>query len=131
MANALYENGKSNFLKKQIDMVNDSISAVLVKNTYTFSQAHLTYAASVQSHQAATPVVLANKTVSADGTFDADDVTFPTVAGGSTVSSVVLYHTTSGILIGYIDTGTGLPIATNGGDIVINWSNAATKIFKL
>jgi hypothetical protein len=37
---------------------------------------------------------------------------------------------TSPVLI-YIDTITGFPLATNGGDITIQWDNGAYKIFSL
>lgn len=130
MANALYPNFKNRILTKQIDMSTDSIQAVLVNNSYTFSNAHLTYAASVAANAIGSPVALANKVVSVD-TFDADDTTFPAVTSGANIKAVVLYHQTSGVLIAYIDTGAGLPATGNGGDIQINWSNAATKIFQL
>ena len=34
-------------------------------------------------------------------------------------------------LIAYIDTITGFPLATNGSDITVQWSNGAYRIFAL
>jgi len=34
-------------------------------------------------------------------------------------------------LIAYVDTITGFPLATNGGDITVQWDNGTYKIFSL
>jgi hypothetical protein len=34
-------------------------------------------------------------------------------------------------LIAYIDTGTNFPVTPNGGDITVQWSSGASRIFKL
>jgi hypothetical protein len=34
-------------------------------------------------------------------------------------------------LVAWIDTGTNLPVVPNGGDVVVAWSNGASKIFAL
>jgi hypothetical protein len=48
---------------------------------------------------------------------------------------VVIYKDTgvpgTSPLIAYIDTITGFPLVTNGGDITIQWDNGAYKIFSL
>ena len=48
---------------------------------------------------------------------------------------MVIYQDTGDVntsrLIAFIDTATGLPVTPNGGDIVVEWSNGAVKIFKL
>lgn len=135
MANALYPVGKRAFLNKEIEMDLDSITAVLVKNTYTYSAAHTSYTTDVQPHiVSGASVVLANKQIlntNNNAVFDADDPVFVAVTAGSTVSSIVLYHTSSKKLIAYIDTGAGLPFSTNGGDVTINFSNGDTRIFAL
>jgi len=62
----------------------------------------------------------------ANRTFDADDVVFTTPASGSTVIALILFVDTgvegTSRLICYIDTGTGLPLTTNGGNINIVWN---------
>jgi hypothetical protein len=67
--------------------------------------------------------------------FDGDDVTFTAVAGGATINYLVIYQDTgtpgTSRLIACIDTATGIPLSTNGGDITIQWDNGANKIFKL
>lgn len=60
-------------------------------------------------------------------TFDAADVTLPTVSGDQFESLVI--HKDSGVsatspLLFNIDTGTGLPFAPGGGDITIAWNAA-------
>jgi hypothetical protein len=76
---------------------------------------------------------LASKSVTA-GVFDAADVTFTAVTG-ATVESVVIYKDTgtagTSSLIAFYDTGTGLPVTPNGGDITVVWSSGASKIFAL
>jgi hypothetical protein len=82
----------------------------------------------------ATSANLTTKTTTG-GVFDADDVTFTAVATGSTVTQMVLYQDTgvagTSRLIALFDTVTGLPIPTNGGDLLVSWSNGASKIFSL
>ena len=67
--------------------------------------------------------------------FDAADATFAAVTGGDTLEGVVIYKDTgvagTSALIAYIDTITGFPLATNGGDITIQWDNGAYKILSL
>lgn len=76
---------------------------------------------------------LTGKTSTA-GVADADDVTFALVTGSS-AEYIVIYQD-SGVdatsqLIAFIDTATGLPVTPGGGNIVIEWSSGASKIFKL
>jgi hypothetical protein len=48
---------------------------------------------------------------------------------------VVIYKDTgspaSSPLLAYIDAITGFPLATNGGDITVQWDNGTFKIFSL
>ena len=53
------------------------------------------------------------------------------VASGSTVLGFLIYHSTTGTLIGWVDTGTGLPFATNNGNVTLTFSSGASKIFAL
>ena len=69
------------------------------------------------------------------GAFDAADITYIAVTAGATCEAVVIYKDTgvpgTSALIAYIDTITGFPLATNGGDITIQWDNGTYKIFAL
>jgi inactivated superfamily I helicase len=57
------------------------------------------------------------------------------VPAGDTAEAVVIWKDTgnpaTSPLIAYIDTITGWPIATSGGDIVAQWDNGAYKIFAI
>lgn len=134
MANALYSKGKEALLNKEIDMNTDTIKAALVDG----------YTASVTTHVYLSDLTGAGGSLTAsatlttptitDGAFNADDVTFTAVAGGSTPDYIVIYQDTGSSatshLIALIDTTTGvtLPVTTNGGDITITWG---TNIFSL
>jgi len=142
MANALYPAGKRAFLNKSIDMVNDTINIALVKSSYSYSATHTNFTTDIStpSYVVGTPVALTSKAVADYGTpasspanaaFDADDPTFTSVASGDTVKGYVIYHQTSGTLIGFVDTGAGLPFATNNGNVTITFSGGASRIFAL
>jgi hypothetical protein len=77
---------------------------------------------------------LASKT-SAAGVADAADATFTTVTAGAALASIVLFKDSgaddTSRLIAKIDSGTGLPVTPNGGDITVAWDSGANKIFKL
>lgn len=134
MANALYAKGKERLLSAAINMDTATIRAALVANAYTQNLTTHEFYTSISAHVVGTPQTLANTTVT-NGVFDADDVTFTAVAPGSTCKGVVLYQDTgvegTSPLIAFIDVITGFPLATNGGDILIQWDNGAFKIFSL
>ena len=132
MANTLFPKGKQKFLTAAINLSTDTIKAILITDGYTYSTAHEFL--SDLGTTVGTAQTLANKTVT-DGVFDAGDVTFAALAPGATLKAVVLYKDTgvagTSALIDYIDAVTGLPMATNGGDVQIQWDNGAYKIFSL
>lgn len=141
MANALYDAAREGFLTATINMSTQTIKAALVTEAYapdaptlaTNLATHNMYD-DISAYVVGTDQTLASKTVTG-GVFDAGDCTFTTVAAGSTVKYVVIYRDTTvpgtSPLIACIDTGTGIPLATNGGDVVITWDSGANKIFKL
>ena len=132
MANKLYPLGAQKILSAAINLSTDTIKAVLVPATYTFSAAHefLSNLGTVVGAAA----TLANKTV-AGGVFDADNTEFSAVASGSTATFVVLFkdtgNPTTSPLIFFVDTLTGFPMATNGGYITVKWDDGAMKVFSL
>lgn len=132
MANILYPNGKENLLNGEIDLVDDTIKVAMIDtDTYTYSATHEFY--SDLSGIVDTPVALTTKSTT-DGVFDADDATFTSVTG-NTVEALVIYKDTgtpsTSPLIVYIDSGTNLPVTPNGGDITVQWSDDASKIFSI
>lgn len=134
MANALYAKGKEAILNGDIDFNTDTIKAALVDNTYEQNLTTDDFYNDISSYVVGTPQTLTTPTIT-NGVFDADDVTFTAVSAGDTIEAVVLYKDTgvagTSPLIAYIDTITGFPLATNGGDITIQWSSGSYKIFSL
>ena len=134
MANALYAKGKEKLLTAAINLSSDTIKAALVSTSYAQNLATDEFYSTISAVVLNTPATLGTKTVTA-GVFDAADVTFTAVTAGSTVEAIVIYKDTGSAatspLIAYIDTVTGFPLATNGGDITIVWDAGSYKIFSL
>ena len=134
MANALYALGKEKILSGAINFVSDTIKVALVKNTYPQNLTTDDFYDDISAYVIGTPQTLGSKSV-ALGVFDAGDVTYTAVTAGDTLEGVVIYKDTgvagTSPLLAYIDTITGFPLATNGGDITIQWDNGAYKIFSL
>jgi len=142
MANALFNPGREGFLDGSIDWDTAVVKIALVRG-YTFSAVHkwvsdVTTASGVLH---VTSAATASKTVT-DGVADAADVTFSAVAADASNHSILVFQSsavaggadvaaTAQRLIGWIDTGTNLPIVPNGGDVTVAWDNGASKIFKL
>lgn len=139
MANALYPLFKQSLLSQSpsVDLDTDTIKAAAVDLTadYTYSAVHQ-YKSSVTSYTGSTDQTLTNPSITS-GVFDADDVTYSALSqsAAKTVGAIVIYKDTGNAatspLIAYIDTGTGLPITPNGGNIIISWDAGASKIFAL
>ena len=134
MANALYAKGKEKILSGAINLPSDTIKASLLSSSYTANLSTDEFWSTISANLLNTSQTLGSKTVTA-GVFDAADVTFTAVTSGSTVKAVVIWKdtgtpSTSPLLV-YIDTITGFPLATNGGDITITWDNGSYKIFSL
>lgn len=128
MANALFDAGREGFLDGSIDWDTATIKVALVRG-YTFSAAHkfvsdVTGAGGVLQ---ATSAALASKTVTS-GVADAADVTFTAVPANASNHYLLVFQSsavgggadvaaTAQRVIGYIDTGTNVPIIPNGGDV--------------
>lgn len=134
MSNALYAKGKEKMLAASINFVSDTIKVALVKNTYPQNLATDEFYTDISAYVIGTPQTLGSKTTAA-GVFDASDATYTAVTAGDTLEGVVIYKDTgvagTSPLLAYIDTITGFPLATNGGDITIQWDNGTYKIFSL
>lgn len=135
MANALYAKFKEGLLDGTFDLNSNTIKAALVDGYTPNTSTHdaMDDVAAAGGTVVGTPQTLASKTITG-GVFDAADVTFTAVAGGSTPDHVVLYQDGGSdparLLIAVIDTTTGvtLPVTTNGGDITVQWG---ANIFSL
>lgn len=136
MANALYDLGREAFLSGDITWDGDAIKTILVDSAlYTPNLATDQFLSDVPAgSRTATSSDLVSKTVAA-GVADAGDVTYSSVPIDDPQEYVVIYQDTTvegtSRLIALIDTATGLPVTPNGGDIIVQWSSGADKIFKL
>lgn len=134
MANALYGKGKEKLLTAAINLSSDTIKAALVSSSYTPNLSTDEFWSSVSTYLLGTPQTLGSKAITL-GVFDAADITFAAVTAGSTATYVAIYKDTglssTSPLLALIDTITGFPLATNGGDIDIVWDSGAYKIFSL
>lgn len=134
MANALYGLGKEKILSGAIDFVSDTIKVALVKNTYPQNLATDEFYSDISAYVLGTPQTIGSKSITL-GVLDGGDVTYTAVTAGDTSEGVVIYKDTgvagTSPLLMYIDTITGFPLATNGGDIVVQWDNGAYKIYAM
>lgn len=134
MANALYGKGKEKLLTAAINLSSDTIKVALLTSAYSPNLSTDEFHSAISSYIVGTPQTLASKAITL-GVFDAADITFAAVTAGSTVSRLAIYKDTglsaSSPLLALIDTITGFPLATNGGDIQVVWDSGANKIFSL
>ena len=137
MANALYvafRNGVLGSHATRVDLDADTIKAALIDHgtdtpNITTDDFYNDISAGLVG---ALSSALTSKTIGtvAAGVFDADNVTFTAVSGSSVESVNLLKDTgtaSTSDLIAYFDTGTGLPVTPNGGDITVTWN--ASGIF--
>jgi len=124
MASVLYPSFKVLLLGGDIDLVTDDIKVVLIDtNDVAFSSAH-DFLNDISAAVVSTSGNLASKTITA-GVFDAADITLTGVTGDPSEALVVYKDTGSAAtspLICFIDTGTGLPVTPNGGNIAVAWA---------
>ena len=138
MASALYGKGRQRFLKGEINWETDDIKAILVD-----AGAYGNISAAINLHEFltdvppssifATSTSLTGKTTDL-GAADAADIEFSSVTG-PTLEAIIIYQDTgtpaTSPLIAWLDSGTGLPITPNGGNIIVTWDNGINKIFRL
>lgn len=135
MANGLYDTARNDFLTGGISWTTDTIKVNLIDTgVYTVDLTNHQFYSAVPSSAVIASTSLANTTAVA-GVADADDPAFPTVTSGKTVGAVIIYKDTgtasTSPLIAYIDTATGLPITTSGGNVIIQFSSGSNRIFRL
>ena len=134
MANSLYTKGKEKILSAAVNFPTDTLKVALVNSSYTPTLATDEFYTSISTYVLGTDQTLGTKAVTG-GAFDAADPTFPAVTAGATAKAAVIYKDTGSAatspLLAYIDVITGFPLATNGGDITVQWDNGALKIFSL
>lgn len=142
MANALFDPGREGFLAGEIDWDTATVKVSLMRG-YTFNPAHkfVSDVTGAGGTLVATSGALGSKTVTS-GIADGSDQTWTAVSSGAAIPAILVFQSsavgggadvaaTAQRVIAYIDTATGLPVTPNGGDISVQWDNAANKIFKL
>ena len=133
MANTVYTPAREGHLAGEIDWDTATIKAALVRG-YTVAASHkfVSDVTSAGGTLAATSAALTAKTVTG-GTADAADVTFTAPAANASGHGVLVFQSsavtggadvaaTAQRVICYLDTGTNLPITTNGGDVTVAWN---------
>ena len=135
MASGLYESGINAIMKGNIDLVNSSITAILINSSlYSVDLANDSNQDDIPDSAQIASASLTGKTV--DGSkFTANDTVFSSVESDYDVDAVVLildtdYEDTS-TLIAYLDNAGEFPITPDGTNITIVWDTGANGIFKL
>lgn len=135
MANSLYARGKQRILEKQISFKDDDIQALLVSADYIPDLNAHEFLPDVHAFALGGGAKSLTDKTTTLGVFDAADVNWLKVAAGATAKAVILFKNTgeagTSPLLGYVDTITGFPVATNGSDISVQWDNGTFKIFSL
>ena len=139
--NQLYPKGKQALLEKKIDVEDtsgtDQLKCALLSTSYSPLDSD-EFFDNIDSNQVGSSVALASTAVTVSGTrvtVDADNVTFSSVAAGSTVGKIVIYvaGATPGsddyLLVYFDNDGSAISLATNGGDITVSFN--ASGIFAL
>jgi hypothetical protein len=136
MAQQKYLKANQSLGKAEINLETDDIRVILIDAAdYTVNFTTHQFLSDIPgAARVATSGALANKSVSATGVFDADDIVLSAVSG-DTFEAVVIYQHTgvegTSRLISYDDTPSQLPATPNGTDVTIQWDSGANKIFAI
>lgn len=134
MANVFYTKSKEKLLSGTLSFTNGLFKVALLKQSYTVNPDTHEFLSDIASFRVGTDQTLGNIAVTG-GAVNADNPTFPSVAAGETVASIVIYKD-SGVagtspLVFYIDEVTGFPFYTNGASVTPEWDTGPKKIYKL
>lgn len=132
---SIYPLGRQAWGDGDVSWSGDDIKVVLLDDTYEYDAAH-------EFHDDLTGILATSGNLTGKtnvlGVMDADDVTIPAVAAGDTITQVVIFQdttvsATSRLLAHYDRLATSVLIETDtdGGAILIPWSNGPTKILRL
>lgn len=132
MASFLYATAKKKLLDADIDLLADTIKAVMLESAYAPVAGDEFLNQVAAGNRQGTPQTLANKSTAA-GVFDADDISFPAVPADAACNKVLIYKDTgaegTSPLIAVLDMN--LAVTPNGGDIDVAFSSGAERIFRL
>ena len=144
MASGLYDKGREGFLNGTVRWDGTAVMKIALVRGYTPNLATHEDMADVTGAGGTvvgTPQVLGTQTATA-GVADAADATFTAVVAGAAIAHLIIYQASavtggadvaagSQRLVAMIDDYTGLPVTPNGGDIAVQFSSGANRIFKL
>lgn len=131
MAKRLYTSAANGLDSGDFSWTTGTWKVSIVSDAYVFSAAH-------DFHNDLSGIIatqaITGRTKTA-GVWDADDPTFPSVAAGSTIAGAVLWKD-SGVsatspLLMFDDVLIGVPLMTDGGDIMLTWSDGTAKILTI
>lgn len=135
--NQLSNAAREAFLGGDLAWDSDEFRVVLLDATYVFNAAHDNLDDVLAGARVAVSGALVSKTI-ANGIADAADVTYVALPIGDTITQVWVYRHTgvesTSKLVAYYDTrgdGAAISVATNGGDVVVEWSNLTNRMFKI
>ena len=134
MATGMFENGVNQIMNGNIDLVNATISCVLIDSD--FYTPNLNTDAVQSSVPVAAQIAEVNLTGNElDGsTFRADDTVFTSVTGAKVDALLIVENTgdyNTSRLLHWIDDAAEFPITPDGTDITIEWSSGSNGIFRL
>lgn len=126
MSNTLYGFAKHEFGIANINLLSDTIKIVLCTASYVVNLSTDQALSAIGAGTRLATATLASKTISSTtGNFDAADIAFGNVTGGSVGTQAIIYKSTgveaTSTLIFYINQGSSLPVTTDGGPIGISW----------
>lgn len=138
MPNSIYPKYRQAQLEgtSNVQYLADDIVIVAVDSGYTYDAAHEFLDDVAGGAIVATSDPLTGKT-STDGIADADNVTFVGLTGDPIEALLIVHDSGSSAtsrLMVFLDTrsnASGIDITPDGDDVLITWSNGATKIFRL
>jgi hypothetical protein len=136
MSNFIYGKAKEAFLNGLIDMSNDQIDVIFVKDTYVPSVNSDEFVLDVGIENITTTAIGLNNVTNTLGVIDANDVLVNSYPGTAFNAVIIFQAKTSAEdsrLIAYIDNSNGLPFSgTNEPiDITISWNNDYNKIISI
>lgn len=133
MAARLFSKFKEHLLSGNIDLLHNTIVALLVSSDYVPDVATDESRAAIPSSAIIAEATLRSVKVT-QGVFDADDTVFFSVEGKSIARIILVQDSdiySQALLIAVIDDAPQLPVTPDGTNITIQWDNTSNKIFRL
>lgn len=133
MTNAVYPKAKEAMLAGGLNLLAGTVKAQLVDLAgYTYNAAHQFLSDLPSGARVGAAVTLSSKSIT-NGVFDAADATWSGLSAAPSIEALVLYVDTgneaTSPLVYYMDTATGLPVASGATGGTVAWDNGANKIF--